>query len=109
MINININKIPKINFVFDFKLPNGYLPFGYSKNTLGYNIFRKFEIEEQDSLTLFHSSNENPNDFICKCGSPFTTYFSEHTKNTNLISVSDINHINPNELYLIVIESQLSK
>ena len=108
MINININKIPKINFVFDFKLPNGYLPFGYSKNTLGYNIFRKFEIEEQDSLTLFHSSNENPNDFICKCGSPFTTYFSEHTKNTNLISVSDINHINPNELYLIVIESQLS-
>jgi hypothetical protein len=108
MNEFDLNKIPKINFVFDFKLPNGYLPFGYNKNTLSYNIFKKLELEESDNKTLYHSSIETPSHFIHNFGAPFITYISEHTKNTNLISVSEINHINPSELYLIVIESQLS-
>ena len=109
MNEFDLNKIPKMNFVFDFKLPNGYLPFGYNKNTLSYNIFKKIELEESDNKTLYHSSIETPSDFIHNFGAPFTTYISEHTKNTNLISVSDITYINPSELYLIVIESQLRK
>jgi hypothetical protein len=108
MNEFDLNKIPKINFVFDFKLPSGYIPFGYNKNTLSYNIFKKLEIEESDNKTLYHSSNENPNDFICKFGSPFTTYISEHTKNTKNIGIGEINYIKNDELYLIVIESQLS-
>jgi hypothetical protein len=106
MNDFDLNKIPKINFVFDFKLPNGFLPFGYSKNTLGINIFNKFELEEDKQFTLFYSSNENPNDFICKFGSSFTTYILEHTKNTKAICLGDITNINSHEYYLVVIESQ---
>lgn len=106
MNDFDLNKIPKINFVFDFKLPNGFLPFGYSKNTLGINIFNKFELEEDKEFTLFYSSNENPNDFICKFGSSFTTYILEHTKNTKAICLGDITNINSHEYYLVVIESQ---
>lgn len=106
MDGLDLNKIPKINFVFDFKLPNGFLPFGYSKNTLPINIFKKFEIEEKEQFTLYHSSIENPNNFICKFGAPFTTHILEHTKNTKAICVGDIRYINENEVYLIVLESQ---
>lgn len=107
MVGFDLNKIPKTNFVFDFKLPNGFLPFGYSKNTLSFNIFKKFEVEELEQFTLHYSSIENPNNFICKSGSAFTTYILEHTKNTKAICVGDIKYVKENELYIIVLESHL--
>ena len=106
MDGFDLNKLPKINFVFDFKLPNGFLPFGYSKHTLGYNIFKKFEIEEKEQFTLYNSSIETPNNFICKFGSPCTTYLLEHTKNTKAICIGDISYVKEDELYIIVLESQ---
>jgi len=107
MEEFHLNKIPKTNFVFDFKLPNGFLPFGYSKNTLSFNIFKKFEVDENKEFTLYYSSIENPNDFICKFGSPFTTYILEHTKNTKAICVNDIEYVKEDQIYLIVLESHL--
>lgn len=107
MDEFDLNKIPKINFVFDFKLPNGFLPFGYSKNTLGINIFKKFEIEEKEKFTLFQSSIQEPNNFVSTFSSSFTTYILEHTKNTKAICVADIHYVDENELYIIVLESHI--
>ena len=106
MDNFDLNKIPKINFVFDFKLPNGYLPFGYNKYTLPINIFNVFENTEIHPYTLFNSSVEEPNNFSYSFGCPFVTYFVEHTKGTKILSTADIDNINTNEMYYVVIESQ---
>lgn len=107
MDGFDLNNLPKINFVFDFKLPNGYLPFGYNKYTLGVNIFKKLENTEKDKYTLYHTSIENPNNFISKFGCPFTTYILEYTKNTKSVCIGEIDNINKDEFYFIMIESQL--
>ena len=105
MDGFGLNTFPKVNFVFDFKLPHGYLPFGYTKNTLPINIFNIFENKEIQPYTLYHSSVQEPSKFTYSFASPFTTYFVEHTKNTKFITTSEIDFVKRDELYYVVIES----
>ena len=102
----NLNKIPKVNFLFEFKLPSGYFPFGYNRNTLQFNIFNKFKNENDKPYTIYTSSIENPGNFSQIESSQFVNFITETIKNTNKVLLHEIEHnINPNEFYLIVMES----
>jgi hypothetical protein len=108
MEEFDLKEIPRTYFVFDFKLPNGYLPLGYTKHTLPINILNKFN-EDDININLFHGyypSIERPNDFIKNETAQFSTYMVERTPKIDYKLTSDIyNNVNKDNLYLVVLES----
>lgn len=108
MIDLNLHKIPKTHFVFDYVLPNGYLPFGYNKHTFPINvmeIFKNVSLNQIDILG-YYSSIGKPNDFIEQRVSDFTQSIINTTPNTDLKTTFDIHeNINTNDLYLVVFET----
>lgn len=108
MESLNLKDIPKTHFVFDFKLPNGYLPLGYTKYTLPVNIFNRFA-EDDINSNLFHGyypSIERPNDFIKNETAQFSTYMVSRTPKIDYKLTSEIyDNVNNDDLYLVVLES----
>jgi hypothetical protein len=105
MDNFNLNNIPNTNFVFDFKTPTGYLPFGYTKHTIGLNILNKLKSNDAPYTGYYASKNE-PSNYKLIDSAGFSTYVVERTPNTKFVLTSEIkDNINKDELYLIVIES----
>ncbi len=106
MDGFNLNKIPKIHFVFDIKGPGGIIPLGYTKHTLPYLMQKKFSDKDDMSYTGYYPSLYEPNIYNLNRTAQFSTYISEHTKNIDLVLTSDIkDDINPNEIYVVCLES----
>ncbi len=106
MDGFNLNKIPKTYFVLDFKGPGGYIPLGYTKYTLSYLMKLKFDNENDQELTGYYPSVTEPNVYNYNRTAEFSSYITQHTKNTQFVLTSDIkDKINPNNLYLVMLES----
>jgi hypothetical protein len=105
MGGIDLNNIPVTNFVFDFRTPEGYLPFGYTKQTIGMNVIKKLN-KIHESFTGYYPPLESPSDFRLNRTAGFQTYIVEQTPNTKYCLTTEIrNTIKKNELYLVVLES----
>jgi len=104
MEEFDFKKIPNTNFVFDFKMPNGFLPLGYTKNTIGINILNKLN-KESEPFTAYYSSIHNPSNYELIRTSIFSLFFVEHFPNSKFLITNSIKEINPSELYFVIIES----
>ena len=95
-----------INFVYEFKTPNGFLPLGYNKYTFPVNAFDSIEtIREDDYVIIINSSNEPA--VYHKRNSSYPIKLYERGRNLNHIMVNDLNdeNINKDEIYLLCFES----
>lgn len=95
-----------INFVYEFKTPNGFLPLGYNKYTFPVNAFDSIEtIREEDYVIIINSSNEPA--VYHKRNSSYPIKLYERGRNLNHIMVNDLNdeNINKDEIYLLCFES----
>lgn len=95
-----------INFVYEFKTPNGFLPLGYNKYTFPVNAFDSIEtIREEDYVIIVNSSNEPA--VYHKRNSSYPIKLYERGRNLNHIMVNDLNdeRINKDEIYLLCFES----
>lgn len=105
MGGIDLNNIPITNFVFDFRTPEGYLPFGYTKQTIGINVIKKLN-KIHESFTGYYPPLESPNDFKLNRTAGFQTYIVEQTPNTNYRLTTELKQeIDETQLYLVVLES----
>lgn len=105
MENFNLNKIPNTNFVFDFKTPDGYLPFGYTKHTFALNILNKLE-SKNEGFTGYYPAIHTPYDYQLNRTAAFSTHIVEHTPNTKFVLTNEIrDNVKQNELYVVVIEA----
>ena len=105
MGGIDLNTIPITNFVFDIRTPEGYLPFGYTKHTIGVNVINKLN-KIHESFEGYYPPLELPNDFKLNKTAGFQTYIVEQTPNTHYRLTTEIRKcVNEDELYLVVLES----
>jgi len=105
MGGIDLNNIPITNFVFDFRTPEGYLPFGYTKQTIGINVIKKLN-KIHESFTGYYPPLESPSDFKLNRTAGFQTYIVEQTPNTNYRLTTELKEaIDETQLYLVVLES----
>ena len=105
MGGIDLNTIPITNFVFDFRTPEGYIPFGYTKHTIGINVMKKLN-QIHESFEGYYPTLESPNDFKLNKTAGFQTYIVEQTPNTKYVLTTQLTReVDPNELYLVVLES----
>lgn len=105
MDGFNLNNIPVTNFVFDFKTPSGYLPFGYTKHTIGINILNKLQSKD-NPYSGYYSSINTPTDYKLIDSAVFSTHIVEYTPKTKFVLTTDIKEdIKPNELYIVVVEA----
>jgi len=105
MGGINLNNIPTTCFVFDFRMPEGYLPFGYTKHTIGVNAIKKLNIIHE-SFTGYYPPLETPNDFRLNRTAGFQNYIVEQTPNTKYCLTTELKKsVDETELYLVVLES----
>jgi hypothetical protein len=105
MGGIDLNNIPITNFVFDFRTPEGYLPYGYTKQTIGINVIKKLN-KIHESFTGYYPPLESPSDFKLNRTAGFQTYIVEQTPNTNYRLTTELKEaIDETQLYLVVLES----
>lgn len=105
MDGFNLKNIPHTNFIFDFKTPGGYLPFGYTKYTIGENILRKLKSNDEPH-TGYYPSLERPYEFHFNRTSAFSTYIVEYTPKTSFNITTEIkDDVKPNEIYVVVLEA----
>jgi hypothetical protein len=105
MGGIDLNNIPVTNFVFDFRTPEGYLPFGYTKQTIGINVIKKLN-KIHESFAGYYPPLESPSDFKLNRTAGFQTYIVEQTPNTNYRLTTELKQeIDETQLYLVVLES----
>jgi hypothetical protein len=101
----DLNNIPITNFVFDFRTPEGYLPFGYTKQTIGINVIKKLN-KIHESFAGYYPPLESPSDFKLNRTAGFQTYIVEQTPNTNYRLTTELKQeIDETQLYLVVLES----
>ena len=106
MDGFNINKIPKTNFVFEFKGPGGFIPLGYTKYTLPILMQNKLKNIHDSEFCGYYSSVTEPSMYNYNRTAQFSSFVVEHTKNTKFVLTSEIkDKINPSHLYLVVFES----
>ena len=105
MDTFNLNNIPLTNFVFDFKTPDGYMPFGYTKHTLALNILNKLE-SKHDAFTGYYPALHTPHNYELNRTAAFSTHIVEYTPNTKFVLTTEIReNINKDELYIVVVEA----
>ena len=105
MDNFNLNNIPNTNFVFDFKTPDGYLPFGYTKHTFALNILNKLE-SKHESFTGYYPAIDTPYNYQLNRTAAFSTHIVEYTPHTRFVLTNEIrDNLNKNELYVVVVEA----
>lgn len=105
MDNFNLNKIPNTNFIFDFKTPDGYLPFGYTKHTFALNILNKLQ-SKHEPFTGYYPAIHTPYNYELNRTAAFSTHIVEYTPNTKFVLTNEIrNKINKKELYVVVVEA----
>jgi hypothetical protein len=95
-----------INFVYEFKTPNGFLPLGYNKYSFPINAFDSIEtIRDEDYVIIVNSSNDPA--VYHKRNSSYPIKLYERGRNLNHILVNDLNEetINTNDVYLLCFES----
>jgi len=101
----DLNNISTINFVFDFRTPEGYLPFGYTKQTIGVNVIKKLN-KIHESFAGYYPALETPSEFKLNRTAEFQTYVVDQTPNTNYRLTTELKEtIDENQLYLVVLES----
>jgi len=106
MDGFNINKIPKVHFVFDIKGPGGFIPLGYTKYTLPFVLQNKLEDIEDREFTGYYPSIYEPNIYNFNRTAGFSTYITEYTKNIDSVLTCEIkDDIKHNEFYVIPLES----
>jgi hypothetical protein len=106
MDGFNINKIPKVHFVFDLKGPGGFIPLGYTKYTLPYVMQLKFDDINDREFTGYYPSVYEPNIYNFNRTAGFSTYICEYTKNIDSVLTCEIkDEIKHNEFYVIPLES----
>ena len=95
-----------INFVFEFKTPNGYLPLGYNKYSLPINIFHNTENIYTTDYTIITNSMNNPSEYSAR-NSSYPITLLERGKHIHWVALKDLNeeNINPNEIYVLCFES----
>jgi hypothetical protein len=95
-----------INFVFEFKTPNGYLPLGYNKYSLPINIFHNTENIYTTDYTIITNSMNNPSEYSARNAS-YPIALLERGKHIHRVLLKDLNEetINPNEIYVLCFES----
>jgi len=79
-----------IHFVYDFKFPNGYLQFGYTKSTIKDNFFYQTENTQEDVVLL--ASPHAPSNLRPQVGMFADEYVSTN-KNWNKLGVNQIQDI----------------
>lgn len=105
MDGFDINKMPHINFVYDYRTPDGFLPFGYTKHTFGNVIKLKLSNIGNDH-TGYYFDLHTPNIFTLQRASFFSTHIVERTPRTQYELTTEVRHnIKSNQLYLVVLES----
>lgn len=105
MDTFNLNNIPLTNFVFDFKTPDGYIPFGYTKHTLALNILNKLE-SKHDAFTGYYPALHTPYKYELNRTAAFSTHIVEYTPNTKFVLTNEIREtVNKDELYIVVVEA----
>ena len=98
--------IKNINFVYEFKTPNGFLPLGYNKYTFPVNAFDSIEnIREEDYVIIVNSFND-PSVYHQR-NSSYTTNLYERGRYIKHALVNDLNeeNINKDEIYVLCFES----
>jgi len=106
MDGFNLNNIPNINFVYDFKGPGGYIPFGYTKYSIGINLITKLKEVNDESFTGYYASTHESNIYKFVRSSAFSSYVLEFTPNTNSILTCEVmDEYKSKEIYLVVLES----
>jgi hypothetical protein len=105
MDNFNLNNIPNTNFVFDFKTPDGYLPFGYTKHTFALNILNKLK-SKHEPFTGYYPAIHTPYDYQLNRTAAFSTHIVEYTPHTKFVLTNEIRkNISKTELYVVVLEA----
>ena len=105
MDGFDLNTTPHINFVYDYRTPDGFLPFGYTKHSFG-NVIKLKLSNIGDDHTGYYFDLENPYHYSLQRASFFATYMVERTPKTQYDLTTEVRHnINPNQLYLVVLES----
>jgi hypothetical protein len=79
-----------INFVYEFKTPNGFLPLGYNKYSFPINAFDSIEtIRDEDYVIIVNSSNDPAVYYKRNSSYPIKLY--ERGRNLNNILVIVLN------------------
>ena len=99
--NIKYNKIV---FVFEFLTPNGYLPFGYTKDTISLNFIEHLNINTHNRNGVFLSNYTTPYKFNLE-HPIFVEDLTSRSKNLSISLISDLQELDENTLYLIPFES----
>lgn len=106
MDGFDLNKIPKTNFVFEFKGPGGFIPLGYTKYTLPIMMQYKLKNINDSHFCGYYSPVTEPTIYNYNRTAQFSSFIVEHTKNTKFVLTSEIkDKIKTNQLYLVVFES----
>ena len=106
MDGLDLNNIPKINFVFDFKGPGGYIPLGYTKYSIATNLLTKLSDPKDEPFTGYYASTHKSDYYKFVRASAFSSYVLEFTQNTNSILTCEVlDEYKKDEYYLVVLES----
>lgn len=106
MDGFDLNTLPEINFVLDFKGPGGFIPLGYTKFTFPFLMQEKLNDIDDDVFVGNYCSVQTPYEFNKYRTAEFSNYIVEHTKNTKFVLTSEIkDNINKDSVYLVVLES----
>lgn len=101
----SLNRKNKVNFVYDFKGPGGYIPFGYNKFTFSNLLLTKFDNLEDEPFTGYYPSLNLPYNLKFAYAA-FSSYIIEHTPRTKAVLTCEIaDEIKKDEVYLIVLEA----
>jgi hypothetical protein len=100
----------KVYFVYDFKLPNGFLQFGYTKYTLPINVIHQVDNNLNHPGVLL-STPDNPSEYTIQDGM-FADEFINHNQNWNKIGINEVGSIVESNRYretecifIVVLES----
>ena len=99
-----------INFVFDFKTPNGFLPLGYNKYSLPINFFASLENIYSGDYNSVTTSMSSPHTYRPQTAA-YQQKLLERGKRIHTILSSELmdeehnNTINENDLYVLCFES----
>ena len=99
-----------INFVFDFKTPNGFLPLGYNKYSLPINFFASLENIYSSDYNSVTTSMSSPHTYRPQTAA-YQQKLLERGKRIHTILSSELmdeehnNTINENDLYVLCFES----
>ena len=109
MDGIQLTK-PTINFIFDFKTPNGFLPLGYNKYSLPINFYSALENIYSEKYTSVVTTMNSPTKYTPHTAAYQTKLLERGKKirtilSNELIDEEHKNTINPNDIYLLCFES----